>query len=118
VTEYREHGGGGSRDVVAVWALGANGSFARVLAVEVRKQLGGNSLANTWRLEPRTGKRGKRLPGQQLVVEAGEVVGWDEDSFDDVPPEDMRPILTPWAEQTTAVYYFENGQAFGGDPPE
>jgi len=126
VTQYREHGNGGSRDVLAVWNLQGNGNFARSLAIEVRKQVGDNVLENAWRLEkigkePKKGKRrpkkGKRrTKGYELIVEAGEVTGWDEDSYDDVPPEDMRPILLPWAEQTSAVFTFEGNQAFGGDP--
>jgi len=114
LTEYREHGNGGSRDVLAVWNMQSNGGFSRSLAIEVRKQVGDNVLANDWKLEPNKGKRGKTVPGYSLVVSAGEVKGWDEDSFDDVPPEDMRAIITPWAEKTSAVYTFEGGQAFGG----
>jgi hypothetical protein len=111
VTHYREHGNGGSRDVLAVWNLQADGSFARSLAVEVRKQMGNNSLTANWRLQKRKGKRAR---GYELIVEAGEVVGWDEDSFDDVPPEDMQPIITPWAEETSATFHFEGDQAIGG----
>ena len=36
--------------------------------------------------------------------------------YDDVPPEDMRPILMPWAEQTSSVFYFEGDQVYGGEP--
>lgn len=118
ITEYREHGNGGSRDVLAVWNVQSDGSFARTLALEIRKQLGDNVLTNDWKLEPKQGKRGKTVPGYDLVVTAGEVVGWDEDSYEDVPPEDMRAIITPWAEQTSAVYYFEGDQALGGGPPD
>ena len=117
MTEHREHGNGGSRDVLAVWNMQSNGSFARTLAVEVRKQLGDNVLLNDWKLEPRKGKRGKTVPGYVLVVTAGDVTGWDEDSYDDVPPTDMRAILTPWAEQTSATYRFEGDQAVGGELP-
>lgn len=110
ITHYRQHGNGGSRDVVAVWSLREDGKFIRTLAVEVRKEADGNSLTNTWRLEK--GKKG----AIDLIVEVGEVVGWDERTFNDVPPEDMQPILTPWGDQQSAVFHFEGDTSFGGEP--
>ena len=95
----------------------------------MRKQLGDNVLENDWQLQPRPvatkkkkrrrkkrKKKKVRTKGYELIVRPGAVTGWDEDSYDDVPPEDMRPILTPWGEQTSGVYYFEEGQAYGGEP--
>jgi hypothetical protein len=122
VTHYREHGNGGSREVVAVWNVLDDGRFQRTLAVEVAKRAGGAYLTNRWRLVPRAGKpmRGKqaqaRPGGQDLVVEVAEVAGWDESSYADVPPEDMRPILTPWGGQRSAVYHFEGVDSYGGEP--
>jgi hypothetical protein len=123
VTQYRQHGNGGSRDVVAIWNVGGNGAFERGLAFEVRKQMGQYLLTNEWRLQApgaskKRGGKGKRAArrGLDLVVEVGEVRGWDEDSFHDQPPADMRGILTPWGEQQSAVYHFEGEQSFGGAP--
>ena len=131
LTHYREHGNGGSREVVAVWNLRADGSFARSLAFEVRKEMDGNLLTNAWRLEPKgtvvvdepEDKRKKKRPrpkkaqpGLDIVVEVGEVRGWDENSFGEAPAEDMRPILTPWGDRQSVVYTFEGDEAFGGEP--
>ncbi|RMH38967.1 MAG: hypothetical protein D6689_18025 [Deltaproteobacteria bacterium] len=114
VTVHREYGNGGSRDVLAVWYLQPTGDLVRALAAEVRKQLGDRVLTNRWRLVPRGARRGRRARGFELHIEAGDAVGWDATTFDDVPPEDMRPILTPWGEQTSAVFTFAGGQALGG----
>ncbi len=118
VAQYREHGGGGSRDVVSIWSVSGRGRFERVLAFEVGKRLGSRSIANTWRLTPRAafraGKRSRR--GHDIVVEVGAVEGWDQESFLESPATDMRPILTPWGEQRSAVYWLEGDAVLGGEP--
>ncbi len=117
VAHYRQHGNGGSREVVAVWNLLPTGNFNRTLAFEVRKEMDGYLLANTWRLAPKKAKRGKRtVPGYDIVVEVAEVEGWDEDNYGETPAEDLRPILTPWGDQQSAVYHFEGDTYFGGEP--
>lgn len=118
VVEYRQYGNGGSRDVVGVWYVDGAGAFSRALAFEVRKEAGGNVLASKWALVPRgkhrKGKRTRR--GKDILVEAGEPVGWDEDSYEEAPATDVQPILRPWEDRTSAVYWFEDGEARGGDP--
>lgn len=118
VVEYREFGGGGSRDVVGVWYVDGAGAFSRALAVEVRKEAGGNVLASEWKLvgrgKHRKGKRSRK--GRDLLLEARDPVGWDEDNYEEMPASDVQPILRPWADQTSAVYWFEAGEAHGGDP--
>jgi hypothetical protein len=118
IVEYRQYGNGGSRDVVGVWYVDGAGAFSRVLAFEVRKEAGGNVLASTWSLVPRgthrKGKRSKR--GRDLLVEAGEPVGWDEDSYEEARATDVQPILRPWEDRTSAVYWFEGGEAREGAP--
>lgn len=123
LTELRQHGNGGSRDIVTIWQPTGTGSFERVLAFEVRKALGGKVLANRWSLVPRgtlrAPERGaKRRGGSDLLVEVSEadVTGWDEDSYNEAPATDVRPILMPWAAQTSAVYYLDGNAGLGGDP--
>ncbi len=117
LAHYRQRGNGGSRDIVAVWYLeGSN--FSQILAVEVRKQLGDRVLSNRWYLTPkgkfRKGKHDKR--GYDLVVEAGDVEGWDEDNYNEIPAPDVKPILQPWEDKTSAVYFFHGNVVEGGDP--
>lgn len=123
MTELRQHGNGGSRDIVVVWQVVGNGQFEEVLAVEVRKALGDKVLVNRWSLVPRgkfrkVSRNPRSKKGHDLLIEVGErdVTGWDEDSYNEVPASDVRPILTPWSEQTSAVYYFEGNAALGGEP--
>jgi hypothetical protein len=107
LTQLRQHGNGGSRDLVALWTIQGDGSFARPLAFEVRKELAGRVLANRWSLIPRAepGKRRKRgrggggERGLDVLVEVAEVSGWDQLSFREEPARDVRPILTPWGQK-------------------
>ena len=126
VTQFRQYGNGGSRDVVAVWQSAGNGKFERSLAFEVRKQLGDHVLVNRWYLVPRdadpgdrSGTAGKTKPrGHDMVVEVSErdVVGWDQDSYSEAPAVDVLAILKPWSEPTSAVYSFEGNTVIPRGP--
>jgi hypothetical protein len=120
ITELRQYGNGGSRDLVAVWQVQGNGTFKQVLAFEVRKQLGESVLVNRWSLVPRgKHRKGKaRGKGHDLLIEVSDAdaKGFDEDNYNEMPAPDVRGILTPWSDQTSAVYYFEGNAALGGEP--
>ena len=110
VTEYRQKGrDGGTRTVVAVWRWMGEARFDRVLAFEVGKELGARRLTNRWSYSPRSG-RGKAR-GADIRVEAGEAVGFDEDSWAEAPATDVRPILLPWEPKTRAVYRYDGESA-------
>lgn len=125
VTTLRQRGNGGSRDIVAIWQAGG-GQFDRVLAFEIRKQMGDRVLANRWSLIPRgsAGKKRSRKKsrkagkGHDVLIEVSDAdaTGWDEDNFREAPAVDVRAILLPWAEQTSAVYSFEGNSVRGGGP--
>lgn len=124
LTEYRQHGNGGSRDLVAIWQIGGD-ALQRVFAFESRKQFEDKVLVNRWSLAPRgkyrKGGRKARTKGvnaHDLVIEVDDrdAKGWDEDSFREIPASDVTSILLPWSDQTSAVYYFEGNAAQGGDP--
>lgn len=108
LTELRQHGNGGSRDLLVIWGLAAQDRFERVLAVEVRKELRGKKLQNRWSLVPRS--RGR---GQDLVIEVGpgDVTGWSQNDYLESPAEDVRTILKPWDEQTAVRFSFEGNIA-------
>jgi len=119
IAHYREHGNMGTREVVGIWYAAGSG-FERVLAFEVKKQAGDRLLTNTWSLVPK-GKyrklgRGETKRGFDLLVEAGEARGWDEDNYQEMPAKDVKPILLPWEDRTSAVYYFQGNVVLGGDP--
>lgn len=118
LAHYRQRGNG-SREIVAVWQVGAT-RFEKLLAVEVKKELGNRSITNRWSLEPagkyRRLRRGQRARGHDLVIEAGEAIGFDKDNYRESRATDAVPILLPWAEQTSAVYYLEGGRLTGGEP--
>lgn len=119
LTELRQHGNGGSRDVVIIWFANGNGGFDAALTVETRKQRGDAFIANTWSLVPRgkhrEGKKKRRMRGVDLLVRVGEGEGFTESNFREAPAPDAKSILTPWGEQQSALYYLEGSVAYGGD---
>ena len=127
LAHYRQRGGGGSREVVTVWTVGAGGQLERSLGFEVALELGGRRLSNRWSLVPvgarrPTDRRGRHAsasagagarPGRggalDIVVEVGpeDNAGWDAASFARITPSpDTRPILTPWSARRAVVYHF------------
>ncbi len=118
LTELRQHGNGGSRDVLIVWSVGSNGSLRPVLTVETHKEMGNARMENSWSLVPRGKHRegAKRTKGFDLLVVTGEVTGFTEANYREAPATDSKAILPPWGEQQSAVYYFEGTQAYGGQP--
>jgi hypothetical protein len=117
LAHYRQHGGGGSREVVSVWTVGAGG-LERSLGFEVALELGGRKLVNRWSLVPaglhradRPARRSRAARGKlDVLVEVGpdDNAGWDEASFARITSSpDTRPILTPWSERRAVVYYFD-----------
>ena len=130
ITQLRQFGNGGSRDIVIVWYAQGDGSFKPALTFETRKEMGSNLMANTWSLEPRgkyreaegvpgKGKRKRKYklkPGKDIVVRVGEVVGFDASNYREAPAPDAQGILLPWGEQQSAVHYFDGTSALGGEP--
>lgn len=118
LAHYVELGNGGEREVVAVWNLLPDGSFARTWAHEVAKRMGEKRITNTWALAPRQvvkGKRKRTVPGFDIVVRAGEAVGWTAETWNEEPAEDLAPILLPWGPKKQAVWHFRGNESYGGE---
>jgi hypothetical protein len=121
LAHFRQRGGGGSRELVTLWNLGAQNQFEMTFGFEVAVSLGERQLVNRWALVPAgerraepAGKGNKRkgpMPrGLDIVVEVSEAdnQGWDARSFAQViQATDVRPIMTPWGERRAVVYYFD-----------
>ncbi|MBT8496280.1 MAG: hypothetical protein KJO07_24760 [Deltaproteobacteria bacterium] len=110
MTRYRQHGAGGSREVLTVWEVKANG-FKPVVAAEIAKKIGAASLRSRWTLVAR-GKLRKLRPGERprgfdLLLEAEEPKGVDASSWRETPASDVHPILLPWSKDTVSLYVFE-----------
>lgn len=132
ITELRQYGNGGSRDVVIVWYAQGDGSFQPALTFETRKEMDGKLIANTWSLEPRgrfredenanTKRKRKRKrkykprPGKDILVRVGESTGFSASNYREAPAPDAKAILLPWGEQQSAVHYFDGTTALGGEP--
>lgn len=127
LTELRQFGNGGSRDILVVWFAQGDGRFEAALTIETRKEMGAAHLENTWELVPRgvhragapKPKKNRKKPrGADILVRVGEAVGFSAQNYREAPAPDARPILTPWGEQDSAVYYFNGASAGGGEPGE
>lgn len=110
VVRYREHGGGGSRDVLAIFTLKSEG-FTRSFAHEIAKQMGTSRLENKWELVPR---KGKNAHGRDLVITPGAATGFTAESWNETPADDMAPILLPWGEKKVEIWHFEGDEVSGG----
>jgi hypothetical protein len=128
LTELRQHGNGGSRDVLIAWFANGDGSFHPALTVETRKEMGENRITNSWALVPRgkhrelEGKKKRKRrgkfkapPGRDILFQVGEAVGFDASNYREAPAPDAKSILLPWGEQQSALYYFEGTSPWGGD---
>jgi len=120
VGQYRQYGGGGAREVVAVWEFKGDGAFRVITAFEVSKELGNARLGNRWTLVPRGSLRklGKResTRGFDLLVEAEPPAGVDASTWNEAPATDVHPILLPWSEETSMLYYFDGNVAHSTAP--
>lgn len=127
LAHYVERGNGGLREVLAVWNVMADGSFARTWAHEIAKQLGQSRLTNTFSLEAKqpaapAGKKKKKpkkpkkpLPGFDIVVRVGDVTGFTAETWNELPAEDMVPILLPWGPKQQETWHFQGDESFGGE---
>jgi hypothetical protein len=100
---YLEHGGAGTREVLAVYRPVGDTQLQRVFACELAKSAG------TARVEDKLSflKRGRAT---DLVIEAGAAVGFTQASYREAPAEDMIPILLPWGDERQARYQFSGDE--------
>lgn len=128
ITELRQYGNGGSRDILVVWFAQGDGSFRPALTFETRKEMAGNIITSTWSMAPRgkyreaenasKSKRRRKYkpqPGHDILVRVGESVGFNAGNYREAPAPDAKGILLPWGEQESAVHYFEGTMALGGE---
>jgi hypothetical protein len=118
LVRYVERGGGGSREVLSVWNLLPDGSIARTFAHELGKELGPARITGTYSLVARSvgkGKKKKAAPGHDIVVTCGSAVGFSAQNWNELPAEDMQPILLPWMDKKQSTWHFRGDEAFGGE---
>ena len=103
VMRYSEHGGAGTREVLAVYRPVGDEQLQRVFACELAKSAGASRVEDKLSFV----RRGKAT---DLVVEAGAAVGFTQASYRESPAEDMIPILLPWGDERRARYQFSGDE--------
>jgi hypothetical protein len=103
--KVRQHGGGGSRDVLVIYGA-KDGRLYEVQTLEVGKEAGGNKLTSTYTFESAKGWKQAKGAKRVLVVKAAPAVGWDEDSYNESPAPDAEPIHVPWDDDRIGGVYW------------
>ena len=99
----------------------SNWATHRVLAGAAKvtaKQLGAAKITGTYALVARSvgkGKKKKAAPGYEIVVYAGTAAGFSAVNWNELPAEDMQPILLPWEGKKQTSWRFRGDEAFGGE---
>lgn len=85
---YRERGGGGYRELLAVFSFSAQG-LDRSFVAELEKGTGSGSVQSSFRIE-RHGRSAR------VLIRAGEARNLSAENFRERPASDAEPILLPW----------------------
>lgn len=104
VANFEQHGNGGAREMIEIWRVGPDNALAKLLAVELGKEIGEKRITSKWRIASR------RRGGHVLIVEVGEAENWDATNYYEARAADADPILLPWGEVGRILYLFENGR--------
>lgn len=92
-----ERGGGGSREVLRVYTL-TGGRFAPIFATELTKEQSGRRLSSQVSFDRRGGSTDITLTPQPAV-------GFTAANYNEMPAEDVIPILLPWQDKRTRYVY-------------
>lgn len=114
-THVRQRGGGGVRDLLTLWTV-AGGQLHQVGAIELGKERGDSRLRSTWAIEPARKWKQARGARKVLVVRAQPAVGWDEDSYGEVPAGDAEPVHVPWDDDRIGGVFWLDGDALRSAP--
>jgi hypothetical protein len=97
----KQSGNGGSRELLMLWTVWS-GQLQPLAQIEVKKELDGKVLESTWKIV-----KGKKSP--ELWLEPKPAVGWNAQSWNEVPAADLDPILLPWDTVKAGTVYTLTG---------
>lgn len=96
-----EHGAGGGREILRVFSM-SGGRFQDLFAAEVVKEQGKRRLSSQVSYE-------RRGAGTDIVLSPQPAAGFSAATYNEVPAEDVVPILLPWQDKKTR-YSFKAGK--------
>jgi hypothetical protein len=103
VLRYREHGGTGSRELLAAYRPDGMDKVVRIFAHEVGKFAGASKIEDKVSYV-------RRGHATDLVVEAGPASGFTPASYSEAKSDDAIPILLPWGDDRKARYQFSGDE--------
>jgi hypothetical protein len=93
-----ERGSGGGREILRVFVM-SGGRFQSIFAAELQKEQGsGRKLTTQVSYE-------RRGAATEIVITPQPAVGFSAASYNEVPAEDVTPILLPWQDKKTRYSY-------------
>lgn len=96
-----EHGSGGGRELLRVYSM-SGGRFQELFAAEVAKEQGKRRLSSQVSYE-------RRGAATDIVLAPQPAVGFSAATYNELPTEDVVPILLPWQDKKTR-YSFKAGK--------
>ncbi|HEY4243736.1 MAG TPA: hypothetical protein VGM88_28180 [Kofleriaceae bacterium] len=104
----RQSGGGGTRDLLMMWTV-IGGALQPLGQIEIRKQLGANTLESHYRVV--AGR------ARELWVEPQPAIGWTAETWNEEPAEDADSIVAPWEKRGGIAYGFTGAELTRRDLP-
>ncbi|PIE19613.1 MAG: hypothetical protein CSA65_01720 [Proteobacteria bacterium] len=107
VIRYTQRGGGGRRDLLAVYRFNSVNKFVRPFAHELTKGQGANMITTRLRF---IRWRKRRRHGVEIVIDKPKAKGYTRATYKERQATDVNPIVLPWGETTKRRYRFEGDE--------
>jgi hypothetical protein len=92
-----ERGSGGARELLRIYTL-SGGRFASIFSAEVTKEQGGRRLASQVSFD-------RRGQSTDITLTPQPAVGFSAATYNELPAEDVVPILLPWQDKRARYLY-------------
>lgn len=98
----KQSGNGGTRELLVLFVVWS-GQLEPLAAIEVKKQLGANTLEAAWKIV-------KGAKGPELWLEPKPAVGFTKETWNEEPAHDVDSIVLPWDARRGGIAYSFTGK--------